>query len=238
MNDNKILIIIPAYNEEECILEVYNNILKYNKKNKTNYDAIVINDGSKDNTEQILCDNKIPHIKLIQNLGIGGAVQTGYKYAYEHDYDIAIQFDGDGQHDIGSVKDLVEPIIEGKCDMVIGSRFIDKSKENFKSTFARRIGIKIISLLIRIFTRCKIYDPTSGFRASNKKLIELFSNMYPVEYPEPVSEVSVLEKGYKIAEVPVVMHERQGGKSSIHAWKNAYYMINVTIAMFIESIKR
>ena len=238
MKSTKILLIIPAYNEEECILNTYNTIVEYNKKNKTNYDVIVINDGSKDNTEQILANNNIPHIKLIQNLGIGGAVQTGYKYALENGYDIAIQYDGDGQHDVSCVKDLVKPIIEDNYDMVIGSRFVVKDDKNFKSTFARRVGINIISFFIKIFARFKIYDPTSGFRASNKKLIEFFANTYPTEYPEPVSEVAILEKGYKVKEVPAKMHERQGGKSSIHAWKNAYYMINVTIAMFIESIKR
>lgn len=234
----KILMIIPAFNEEQCILKVYKKIVNYNKKNKTNYDVIVINDGSTDNTEKILVENKIPHIKLIQNLGIGGAVQTGYKYAFKNDYDIAIQYDGDGQHEIECVKKLIEPIINKECDMVIGSRFIKKEENNFKSTFARRIGIGIISFFIKIFARYKVYDPTSGFRACNKKLIEFFSNTYPTEYPEPVSEVAILEEGYKVKEVSAQMHERQGGKSSIHAWKNAYYMINVTIAMFIESIKR
>ena len=238
MKNIKTLLIIPAYNEEECILDVYNNIQDYNEKNKTDYDVIVINDGSKDNTEQILVDNNIPHIKLIQNLGIGGAVQTGYKYAYKYGYDIAIQYDGDGQHDVECVKDLIKPIVEENFDMVIGSRFVKKDEKNFQSTYARRVGIGIISFLIRTFARFKVYDPTSGFRASNKKLIEFFANTYPTEYPEPVSEVAILEEGFKVKEVPAKMHERQGGKSSIHAWKNAYYMINVSIAMFIESIKR
>ena len=231
----KILIIIPAFNEEQCILKVYNNIIDYNKKNNTKYDVIVVNDGSTDNTEKILFDNKIPHIQLIQNLGIGGAVQTGYKYAFLNGYDIAVQYDGDGQHEISCVKDS---IINKECDMVIGSRFVKKDKDNFKSTFTRRIGINIISFFIKLFARFKIYDPTSGFRACNKKLIAFFSNIYPTEYPEPVSEVAILEEGFKVKEISAKMHERQGGKSSIHAWKNAYYMINVTIAMFIESIKR
>ncbi len=234
----KVLLIIPAYNEEENILNVYNTIQDYNKKNKTKYDVIVINDGSKDRTEQILCDNNIPHIKLIQNLGIGGAVQTGYKYAYNNGYDVAIQFDGDGQHNVECVKDLLKPIIDEDYDLVIGSRFIKKDKDNFKSTFARRIGINIISFFIKVFTWFKIYDPTSGFRAANKKVIKMFVNSYPTEYPEPVSEVAIIKNKFKIKEVHVKMSERQGGKSSIHAWKNAYYMINVTISMFIESIKR
>lgn len=238
MKKNKILLIIPAYNEEECILNTYKKIIEYNKKNKTNYDVIVINDGSKDDTESILLNNNIPHIRLIQNLGIGGAVQTGYKYALENDYDIAIQYDGDGQHEISYVEKIIKPIEKGEANLVIGSRFIEKDDNNFKSTFARRIGINIISFFIKMLTGKKIYDPTSGFRAADKSIIELFANNYPTEYPEPVSEVSILKKKFKIKEVLVKMHERQGGKSSIHAWKNAYYMINVTISMFVESIKR
>ena len=238
MKKNKILLIIPAYNEEECIKKTYEKIIEFNNDNKTNFDVIVINDGSRDKTEEILTANKIPHIRLIQNLGIGGAVQTGYKYAYENNYDIAVQYDGDGQHDVSYVKKITQPIIDGKANMVIGSRFVEKSKDNFNSTFLRRIGINIISFLIKLLTGKKIYDPTSGFRAVDKNIIELFATNYPTEYPEPVSEVSILKKKFMIEEKYVKMHERQGGKSSIHAWKNAYYMINVTIAMIIESIKR
>ena len=235
---NKVLIIIPAYNEEDNILKTYNTILNYNKKNKTNYEIIVINDGSKDRTEEILLKNKINHIKLIENLGIGGAVQTGYKYAYNNNYDIAIQYDGDGQHDICYIKDLIAPINNKEANMVIGSRFIDSNLDGFKSSKARRIGIRLISRFIKLLTLKKVYDPTSGFRACDKKLIELFAINYPTEYPEPVSEVTVLKKKMIVKEVPVKMNERQGGKSSIHAWKNIYYMINVFISMFIESIKR
>lgn len=142
----KILLIIPAYNEEDNILRIYNSIKKFNKKNKTKYDVIVINDCSKDKTGEILDKEKIPHIDLIHNLGIGGAVQTGYKYAYYHNYDIAVQFDGDGQHDIRYVEKIIKPIIEGKADMVIGSRFVKKIN-TFKSTFARRIGLKLFLYL-------------------------------------------------------------------------------------------
>ena len=238
MNKKKILLVIPAYNEEESILNTYKMVENYNKKNKASLEVIVINDGSKDKTEEILNNNKLNHIKLIQNLGIGGAVQTGYKYALKNNYDIAIQYDGDGQHDVSYVKDIVKPIIDGEANMVIGSRFIDSKLEGFKSSAARRMGIKLISGFIKLLTFKKVYDPTSGFRASDKKLIEFFSKNYPIEYPEPVSEVTVLKMKLKVKEVPVKMKERQGGKSSIHAWKNVYYMINVFIAMFIESIKR
>jgi len=230
-NGKKILIIIPAYNEEENILKTYNSIINYKEKK---YDVIVINDGSKDNTEKILCENKIPHIRLIQNLGIGGAMQTGYKYALENGYDIAVQFDGDGQHDINYVKNIVKPIIDQNANMVIGSRFINKDKDNFKSTLARRIGILMISLVIKLKTNKKIFDTTSGFRAVDKKIIEYFANNYPLEYPEPISTVDVLLQGLKVNEVPVKMLERTGGVSSITSWKTIYYMLNVTLSILIQ----
>ena len=144
----KVLLIIPAYNEEKNILTVYKNICDYNKKAKTKLDVVFINDGSIDATEKILCENNINHIKLIQNLGIGGAVQTGYKYALYNDYDIAIQFDGDGQHNVNYVEALIKPILEENVDMTIGSRFIDSSSSEFKSSFLRRVGIKLISSCI------------------------------------------------------------------------------------------
>ena len=229
----KILLIIPAYNEEKNILNTVNKIYDYNKKNKTNYDLVVINDGSVDLTEKILVDNNINHIKLIHNLGIGGAVQTGYKYALENNYDIAIQFDGDGQHDINYVKNIIAPITNNEANMVIGSRFIDEGSSEFKSTFARLIGIRIISFFIKLFSHKKIYDVTSGFRACDKKTIEHFSHTYPIEYPEPVSTVDLIKNGFKIEEVPVNMIERTGGTSSIHSWKKAYYMINVILSIFV-----
>ena len=210
----KVLIIIPAYNEEANILNTYNSIIK-------------------DNTENILKDNKIPHIKLINNLGIGGAVQTGYKYAYDNNYDIAVQFDGDGQHDIKYVKNIIDPLIADECDMCIGSRFIKKDSKGFKSSFARRLGIGLISFVIKLKTSKKIFDTTSGFRAINSKVIKLFSSNYPVEYPEPISTVNVLTHGFRVKEEYVIMHERKGGNSSINSWKNVYYMINVILSILL-----
>ena len=231
--NKKILFVIPAYNEEKSIKKVYDGIIDYNKKNNTKYDVMVINDGSKDNTEKILTINNIPHIKLIHNLGIGGAVQTGYKYALENNYDIAIQFDGDGQHNVEYVKKLIEPIINNEADLVIGSRFIDKTSSEFKSTFARLIGIRIISSFIKLTTKKRIYDCTSGFRACNRKTIEHFSHTYPTEYPEPISSVDLFKNKYIIKEVPVSMNERKEGTSSIKSFRKAYYMINVILSIFV-----
>ncbi len=232
----KILLIIPAFNEEKNILNAFNAVKKYNKENKIKYDVIVINDGSTDDTEKILIKNKIPCISLINNLGIGGAVQTGFKYAYENNYDIAVQFDGDGQHDINFVKNIIRPLINNQADCVIGSRFIGNISK-YKSTFLRRIGIKLLSIEINLFTHKKIKDPTSGFRAFNKKTIKYLSNNYPLEYPEPVSIVMILKNKFKIIEIPVKMKDRKNGVSSINSWKSIYYMVNVVLSIFIVSIK-
>lgn len=232
----KILLIIPAYNEQENILKVCKQIEQYNSKSKQKLDYIVINDGSKDNTLKILKENDLNYINLINNLGIGGAVQTGYKYAYENEYDIAIQFDGDGQHDVNFVPDICEPIINGQADLVIGSRYLDKSSSEFQSTFMRRLGGNIISFFIKICTKKKIKDPTSGFRAANKSVIEEFAKDYPTEYPEPESSVHLLINGYTIEEKPVSMNERQGGTSSIRFLKSADYMVKVVLSIIIDSI--
>lgn len=234
----KVLIIIPAFNEEENILNTYNSIINYNKKNKTKYDVIIINDCSTDNTKRILEKNSIPHVNLIHNLGIGGAVQTGYKYAYENNYDIAVQFDGDGQHDVNYVSDIITPILNGDSDFVIGSRFIDKDIDGFKSSTTRRIGIKIISFFIKFATGKKVFDTTSGFRAVNKEIIYDFSLSYPNEYPEPLTTAELLKKNYEFKEVPVKMKEREGGVSSIRAWKSIYYMMNVCLALLAIKMRR
>lgn len=228
----KTLLIIPAYNEEENILATVKKIQEYSKE----VDYVVVNDGSTDNTEKILKDNNINTIKLVNNLGIGGAVQTGYKYAYENQYDIAIQFDGDGQHDVNYIPNICEPLTNGQADMCIGTRYLDKTSSEFQSTFMRRLGSNILTICIKLFTGKKITDPTSGFRAVNKKVIEEFAKNYPTEYPEPESTVSLLVSGYTVKEVPVSMNERTGGVSSIRLWKSIDYMTKVVLAIIIDSI--
>lgn len=230
----KVLVIIPAYNEELNIQNTVNKIVKYNKKSANNIDYIIINDGSRDNTREICIKNNYNVINLIHNLGIGGAVQTGYKYALYYGYDIAIQFDGDGQHDENYIDSLVNEIEKGN-NFVIGSRFVSELSK-FKSTGTRRMGIKILSFLIRLCTGKKIYDPTSGFRAADKKIIKLFADHYPTEYPEPESTVELISKKLKVKEVPVEMHEREFGTSSIKPLKSIYYMFSVSISIIVASI--
>lgn len=227
----RILVIIPAYNEEKNIVRTVLNL----QKQCPNVDYVVINDCSKDNTEKILKDNNMNYISLPVNLGIGGGVQTGYKYAVINNYDIAIQFDGDGQHDARYIGKLIEPILEGKADMVIGSRFIEN--EGFQTSFMRRFGINILKILLKIFCNQNITDATSGFRATSKRLTERFSRVYAEDYPEPEAIIDAVLNGYSVCEVPVIMHERIEGESSINAVKSVYYMIKVSLAIVLCRIR-
>lgn len=229
----KVLVIIPAYNEEKNIIKTVESLKTVKLKNHT-LDYVVINDGSCDNTKKVCIENNFNLIDLPFNLGIGGAVQTGYKYAYYNNYDIAIQFDGDGQHDASYITSLIEEIENGN-DIVIGSRFIS-DLSTFKSTRIRRVGINFLSWLIKKVTGKKIYDPTSGFRAVNRKIIHLFADNYPSDYPEPDTIVTIIKKDFKVSEIPVKMHERANGQSSISLMKSVYYMIKVSLAIIIASL--
>lgn len=230
----KILFIIPAYNEEESILNTVTSIKQYNPQ----WDVLVINDGSSDQTQHICEQNNIPIINLVMNLGIGGAVQTGYIYAHRHHYDIAIQFDGDGQHAISSADDLIKPLLNDEADFVIGSRFVDKHRDNFQSSSLRRIGIRLISAFIWALSGRPVLDPTSGYRAANQKVIEFFADYYPSEYPEPESNLLLNKKKFRVKEIFAQMYERQGGSSSIHTWKSIYYMVNVLFSLVIASLRK
>ena len=228
----KRLIIIPAYNEAENIVKTVEAI----KEKAKGFDYIIINDCSTDQTKNICEENGYNIINLPINLGIGGAVQTGYKYAYNQDYDIAVQVDGDGQHDPLFLDVMAQYLEEHSADMVIGSRFIEK--KGFQSSKARRIGIVFFTKLIKIMTGATITDPTSGLRMVGRNVIELFSNDYPRDYPEPESVVAILRRHMKVIEIPVVMKERDGGLSSISLKKSVYYMIKVTLAILIERIRK
>ena len=229
--DVKTLIIIPAYNEEESIEKVINSVYAQNIEN---CDVLVVNDGSKDNTYKEAKKTKAIVIDAPNNLGIGGAVQTGYLYAKKYNYDIAIQLDGDGQHDPKYIKDLIEEILKGN-DMVIGSRFVKKT--TYEQTFFRMFGINIISAIIKSMTHVKIYDTTSGYRAINRNIIEEFVNSYPYDYPEPCTTMHMIKKGYKIKEIPVEMRQREAGVSSISPLKSMVYMFKVILYIFLMGIK-
>lgn len=225
----KKLVIIPAYNEEECI----KNTVEKLKEVVPEIDYVIINDCSRDKTLDICIENGFNVISLPVNLGIGGAVQTGYRYAKENNYDIAIQMDADGQHNPHYINKLIEEIERGN-DLVIGSRFLEK--QGFQSTFLRRTGINFYSKIIKFLTGVKITDTTSGFRAVNKKVIELFADSYPVDYPEPETNAILAKNKYNIAEIPVEMESRKGGTSSITPSNSIYYAIKVGLAIIIACL--
>lgn len=226
----KCLIIIPAYNEAENIDKVVNDL----KIKCPQFDYIVINDGSNDETKKVCEKNGYNILNLPINMGIGGAVQTGYIYARENDYDVAVQIDGDGQHDVIYTYDMIRIMQEQDFDIIIGSRFINKV--GFQSSVLRRIGIYFLSFWGNILTGVKIKDITSGYRLVNRKFISIFAEDYPSDYPEPEAIVISAVHGGKIKEFPVVMHERENGNSSITLGKSIYYMIKVTLAMFVRRL--
>ena len=236
MKKEIILVIIPAYNVSEGIVGVINKVDAYCEKSDYDIDYLVINDGSTDNEEEILLSHQIKHVELVQNLGIGGAVQTGYLYAKRYHYDIAVQFDGDGQHDIASLPHLIDPIINGKADFTVGSRFVQDSISDFKSTGARQLGIKILSRLIKWTSKIEIQDVTSGYRAGNRKVIEQFADRYPSKYPEPESYMHLFAKNIRVQEVGVRMFERMTGESSINLRKAVNYMIDVSLSILITAL--
>lgn len=224
----KILVIIPAYNEAANIRETIEDL----RKNCPGVDYVVINDCSSDNTKDICKKSGISYIDLSVNLGIGGGVQTGYRYALSQNYDIAVQFDGDGQHMAEYIGNLVAPIESGQADITIGSRFI--KKEGFQSSSMRRLGISFLSGLIDILCGVKVRDVTSGMRAVNRDMIAFFADNYAQDYPEPEAVLSSGLKGTRIMEVPVQMRERQGGVSSINPLRSVYYMIKVSLALLLS----
>ncbi len=224
----KVLVIVPAYNESESIERVVESLQNLGD----GIDYLVVNDCSTDNEEEVLLSISANHIVLPVNLGIGGAVQAGYQYADAHGYDVAIQIDGDGQHDPAYISELIEPVICGEADMAIGSRFI--TREGFQSSGLRRTGITMLSGLIRMVCGVKIYDVTSGFRATNRTMIKVFANDYAQDFPEPEAIVACVMCGGRVKEVPVVMREREAGTSSIHSFKSVYYMIKVSLAVILR----
>jgi glycosyltransferase involved in cell wall biosynthesis len=230
---NRVLIIIPAFNEEATIVDV----LKGLKKVCPDYDILVINDASTDNTS--LLAHSTEHISVVDlpvNLGIGGAVQTGLRYANRRNYDCAVQFDGDGQHRAEDVSLLVNMVLSGECDVAIGSRFIGDSKMRGKDII-RRFGIRIFEIFSLLLIRKRIRDHTSGFRAFNKEALSFIMQEYPVDYPEPEIIVLLARNKFNIKEIFTQMYARQGGISSIPLYKGPYYMLKVMISMIMAFIR-
>ncbi len=233
MPNPRTLIIIPAFNEEQALPLFIAEL----KSTAISADILVINDGSTDQTAKAAEAAGAWVLNLPLNLGIGGAMQTGFRAAWELGYDAAVQMDGDGQHPVRDLAKILVPVHEGHFDMVIGSRFLNP-KEGFKSTFTRRLGIQFFSGLLRLLTGLPITDPTSGYRAVNRKLLACFAEYYPADFPEPEAIMIAKRSGARIGEVSVTMRERLGGVSSIRYWKTVYYMFKVTLAILIDLLKK
>jgi glycosyltransferase involved in cell wall biosynthesis len=233
-NPSKILIILPCFNEEQSIGSILQQLKSINVPN-CELIALPVNDASTDNTLSEIKKHSNHYLDLPINLGIGGAVQSGLKYAHQNNFDIAVQMDGDGQHPPLELIKIITPILNNDTDVCIGSRFIDK--EGFQSSFLRRAGIKFLSALIKLRCGQTVLDCTSGYRAFNKKAIEECVNYYPKKYPEPESALHLIKKGIRVKEVPVIMDARDGGTSSISGWRSIYYMLKVSWAILLLRTK-
>lgn len=221
----KVLVIVPAYNEEAIIAETIRNI----REKAPGTDILAVNDGSADRTEEILLEDGVGHLRLSINLGIGGAVQSGYLYADRHGYDYAVQIDGDGQHDPSYIWPMIRHMEAEGADLCIGSRFIEN--KGFQSSAPRRAGIRFLSALTRLLCGVLIRDVTSGYRVANRRTIGIFAEEYSDDYPEADSIPEVIRQGGKVIEYPVVMRERTTGRSSIGPVRSLYYMIKVSISI-------
>jgi glycosyltransferase involved in cell wall biosynthesis len=225
------LVIIPAYNEADSLAYVIENV----QANANWVDIAVVNDGSRDTTPDIARQKGVVLLNMPYNVGIGGAVQTGYKYAAKMGYDVAVQVDGDGQHPANQIEHLVTSLIDTGANMVIGSRFVENN--TYTASISRSVGIQILSRIISLLARQHVTDTTSGFRAVDRRAIRYLAVMYPRDYPEPETIILLQREGFRIVEVPIVMKERMGGVSSITFLKGLYYIVKVLLAIMIDMFK-
>jgi glycosyltransferase involved in cell wall biosynthesis len=224
--------IVPGYNEEGSIGAVIDEIRAADPE----IEIVVIDDGSRDRTADAARAKGARVLELPFNLGIGGAVQTGYRYAHEHGFDLALRVDGDGQHDPAQFLVLAGPVLSGHADIAVGSRFI--GRKGYRSSRSRRLAIRILSWTVTVLVGGRVTDPTSGFQVTNRRAIALFANDYPHDYPEVEATVLAAKAGLRRAEVPVEMRERSAGRSSIGALRSVYYMVKVMLAVFVAVFRR
>ena len=231
----RVLAIVPAFNEERSLPAVVAGL----RRSAPAVDVCLVDDGSTDGTADVARSLGVTVLSLPVNLGIGGAVQTGYRWARDHGYDVAVQVDGDGQHDATYLPALVDAVGAGHAALAIGSRFAGPRIEGaFRSTWPRRAGIRYLSWMLRLRCGARVTDPTSGFRAAGRQAIELFARSYPPDYPEPESIAVAARAGLTVTEVPVRMRERLHGESSISAWRSFYYLVKVSLALVLLPTRR
>jgi glycosyltransferase involved in cell wall biosynthesis len=227
----RILVAIPAYGEEKSIGGIVSSI-----RRKLPYDVVVVNDGSPDGTSAVARNAGAITLDLPCNLGIGGALQTAYQFARDHGYDALVRIDADGQHEIKDIPRVLEPVLRGQADAVIGSRFLGENE--YRISIPRIFGIRFFRWLVSSNTGYRVTDPTSGFFAINRRLIEFYSRHYPSDYPEVDAYILMHRLKARTVEVPVRMYERGEGKSSITMYRAVYYMVKVTLSFFINRIRR
>ena len=224
--------IVPALNEEHAIARVIDELRAFDP----GLDVVVVDDGSVDATARVARSCGARVLRLPFNLGIGGAVQTGFRFAFEHGYDLAVRLDGDGQHDPSDLVRIIEPVLRDEADIVVGSRFA--GARGYRSSRSRRVGIRILASVVSRIVGQRVTDTTSGFQALNREGIALFARDYPHDYPEVEATVMVFRHRLRLLEVPVEMRERGGGRSSITALRSIYYMVKVLLAIFVGLFRR
>jgi glycosyltransferase involved in cell wall biosynthesis len=234
MNDRqRVVAIVPAWNEEGAVGQVVDEIHALHP----DFDVVVIDDASTDGTAGVAESRGATVLRLPFNVGIGGAVQTGFRYALANDYDLAVRLDGDGQHDPGELAKLVGPIQNGEADLVIGSRFVD-GRGSYRPPFARRLGIRVFARLVSLLGGQRVTDTTSGFVALDRVGIELFAAEYPHDYPEVEGTLVALRSGLRLTQVQVEMRVRETGSSSITFVRSLYYIVKVLLALLVASLRR
>jgi len=228
----KRIAIVPAYNEERNVGRVIDELRAFD----AGLHVVIVSDGSLDRTAEVALEHGAHVVKLPFNLGIGGAVQTGFRYAHENGYELVVRCDGDGQHDPSQLPKVLAPVLAGEADIAVGSRFA--GDEGYRSSATRRVGIRLLALIVSAIARQRVTDTTSGFQALNRKGIELFARDYPSDYPEVEATVLVLKHRLRLVEVPVTMREREHGSSSITFLRSVYYAFKVTLALFVAMGRR
>jgi glycosyltransferase involved in cell wall biosynthesis len=226
--------IVPALNEAHTVGRVIAEIRAFDP----GLDIVVVDDGSVDGTASVATTAGARVLRLPFNIGIGGAVQTGFRFAFENDYDIAVRLDGDGQHDPAQLRAVLEPVLAGQADIAVGSRFASDHRGGYRSSRPRRLGIRLLAWVVSRIAGQRVTDTTSGFQALNRQAIELFARDYPHDYPEVEATVMVFRHRLRLLEVQVQMRERGGGQSSITALRSVYYMIKVLLALFVGLFRR